>query len=430
MTLLESRRRIAWIVPLAIAIAANVSATWSIIIIDTGTREIAVGSATCLTNFDLLRGLPVVRVDVGAAAAQSSIDNGAVNRTRIWNGLINGDSPEAILALLASLDPAHQNRQYGIVDVQGRAITFTGTQCGAYASGLTGQFGTLVYAIQGNVITGQPVLEEAEAAIHATAGGLPEKLMAAMEAARAMGGDGRCSCSAGDPDGCGSPPPSFVKSAHIGFMVVSRRGDTDGSCSSGGCATGPYYLKFNVANQQVSSPDPVIQLRERFDTWRTELIGVPDQVESHVTITPNRVLNTHTDPINLRVELRDWRGVAVGSPQVVGVEHDPRGSANSSTIGELTALGGGVYEATLTPGTVAGSDVFAVTFLRNFQNRFLIPSATLRIQDAAADLNNDGTVDIADLAILLSSFGTGAGGDLNQDGDTDLQDLAALLANF
>jgi uncharacterized Ntn-hydrolase superfamily protein len=430
MTQPQSRRRFAWVLALAIAIAADVSATWSIIIIDTNSREIAVGSATCLTNFDLLRGLPVVRVDVGAACAQSSIDSGAINRTRIWNGLINGDSPEAILALLASLDPAHQSRQYGIVDVQGRAVTFTGTQCGAYANGVTGQFGSLVYSIQGNVITGHPVIDHAEAAILTTPGGLPEKLMAAMEAARSMGGDGRCSCSAGDPDGCGSPPPSFVKSAHIGFMVVSRRGDTDGSCSAAGCATGPYYMKFNIANQMVSSPDPVIQLRERFDAWRAGLIGVPDQVESRVTITPNRILNTHTDPITLRVELRDWRGVAVGSPQAVDVQHDPRGSANSSTIGEVTPLGGGVYEATLTPGTIAGSDVFAVTFVHEFQNRFLIPSATLRIQDAVADLNHDGTVDLADLAILLSSFGTGAGGDLNQDGDTDLQDLAVLLANF
>src|SRR5262245_3596304 len=181
------RRFAAWVPLLAMTLAESVSATWSINIVDTASREIAVGSATCLTNFDLLRGLPVVRVDVGAAAAQSSIDAGAVNRMRIWNGLINGDSPEAILALLASMDASHQSRQYGIVDVQGRAITFTGTNCGAFANGLTGQVGTLVYAIQGNVITGQPVLNEAEEAILTTAGGLPEKLMAAMEAARSMG---------------------------------------------------------------------------------------------------------------------------------------------------------------------------------------------------------------------------------------------------
>lgn len=413
----------------AILFCTSAHATWSIIIIDTSTREIAVGSATCLTSFDLLRGLPVVRVDVGAAAAQSSIDVGGANRVRIWNGLINGDDPSAILALLASVDPSHQNRQYGMVDVQGRAVTFTGTQCGQYASGLTGRSGSLVYAIQGNVITGQPVLDQAEAAVINTTGGLPEKLMAAMEAARAMGGDGRCSCGA-DPDGCGSPPPTFTKSAHIGFMVVTRRGDTDGNCSSAGCATGPYYMKFNIANQQPSAPDPVIQLRERFDAWRTALNGVPDQIESRAEIVPSRILSNYAGPLTLRVELRDWRGQPVNAFQPLGAQHDPRGSANSTTIGEATHLGGGVYEVPLTQGTASGIDAFLVSFVHNFQNRPLVPSPTLQIQDARADLNGDGVVDLSDLTLLLSAFATSAEGDLDDDGDTDLSDLARLLGNL
>lgn len=417
---------IAW----AYLTTASALATWSIIIIDTRTREIAVGSATCLTSFDLLRGLPVVRVDVGAACAQSAIDGGAVNRVRIWNGLIAGDDPQDILAVLASLDGSHQNRQYGIVDVQGRAVTFTGLQCGQFANGVTGRVGTLVYAIQGNVITGQPVIDQAEAAVINAPGGLPEKLMAAMEAARAMGGDGRCSCSNSDPNGCGSPPPSFTKSAHIGFMVVARRGDTDGTCSTGGCATGPYYMKFNVANQTFGAPDPVIQLRERFDEWRTGLNGVPDQAVSRTSVIPSRILSNYAGPLTMRVELRDWRDQAVLPAQPVGVEHDPRGSANSCTIGEPTYQGGGVYEVPLTPGTATGVDTYLVSFVHNFQNRPLIPSATLQIQDARADLNADGVVDISDLALLLSAFATSSGGDLDDDGDTDLSDLARMLGNL
>ena len=53
--------------------------------------------------------------------------------------------------------------------------------------------------------------------------------MAAMQAARSMGGDGRCSCSPTLPTSCGSPPPSFTKSAHIAYMMVARAGDTEGS---------------------------------------------------------------------------------------------------------------------------------------------------------------------------------------------------------
>jgi len=53
----------------------------------------------------------------------------------------------------------------------------------------------------------------------------------------------------------------------------------------------------------------------------------------------------------------------------------------------------------------------------------------------AGDLNDDGAVDLSDLAILLAHFGTPSGavwpdGDLDADGDVDIQDLATILANF
>ena len=40
--------------------------------------------------------------------------------------------------------------------------------------------------------------------------------------ARLMGGDGRCSCSFGNPSGCGAPPPDFDKTAHTGAMILAR----------------------------------------------------------------------------------------------------------------------------------------------------------------------------------------------------------------
>lgn len=47
-----------------------------------------------------------------------------------------------------------------------------------------------------------------------------------------------------------------------------------------------------------------------------------------------------------------------------------------------------------------------------------------------ADLNGDGQVDLADLNLVLSSFGVGPGGDVNGDGQTNLADLNAVLAEF
>ncbi len=63
-------------------------------------------------------------------------------------------------------------------------------------------------------------------------------------------------------------------------------------------------------------------------------------------------------------------------------------------------------------------------------------SVTLALQGPSgvagnpADLNGDGVVNGADLAILLSAWGSGGTGDINQSGTVDGADLAALLSNW
>jgi hypothetical protein len=213
----------------ALTLAAGAaSATWSIVLINTRTGEVGVASATCLENFDLRANTPVLLCGVGGATAQSFVDSTGQNRVLIRDRLLAGVDPAQILAELSTFDSGHQTRQYGIADVRGRAVTFSGTSAAAWAGGRTGRIGDFVYAVQGNILTGAPVVDQAVDAIISTPGDLPAKLMASMEAARAMGGDGRCSCSSG-PTNCGSPPPSFTKSAHIAYLMVSRFADLDTS---------------------------------------------------------------------------------------------------------------------------------------------------------------------------------------------------------
>ncbi len=217
-----------------LAATGAASATWSIIIIDTRTGEIGVASATCLTGFDLRANTPVLIPGVGAATAQSFVDSTGQNRVKVRDMLVQGAHPDDILAALALFDSGHQTRQYGIADTLGRTATFSGTGAGAWAGGQTGQIphtgksGDLVYAVQGNVLTGEPVVTAAVQAIIDTPGDIAAKMMASMEAARSMGGDGRCSCAGGDPTGCGAPPPTFTKSAHIAYMLIAREGDVPG----------------------------------------------------------------------------------------------------------------------------------------------------------------------------------------------------------
>lgn len=218
----------------ALSLAGQANATWSILIADTKTGEIVLGSATCLTGFDLRENTPVVVAGVGAATAQSFVDNGTRNRSRFLRGILRGDSLDDILQTLSLEDAEHQTRQYGFVTTQGEALTFTGTGAGRWAGGLTGVLpgagptgGDLYYAVQGNVLAGEPVVLEAELALIATSGPLSDRLMAAMEAAAEFGGDGRCSCDTSPADSCGSPPEMFEKSADIGYVIVARPGDPD-----------------------------------------------------------------------------------------------------------------------------------------------------------------------------------------------------------
>ncbi|MGE3107481.1 MAG: FG-GAP-like repeat-containing protein [Phycisphaerales bacterium] len=217
--------------------AASAHATWSIILVDTRTGEVAIGSATCLTGFDLRANTPVLLTGIGGATAQSAVDSTGQNRVFIRDQLLLRTDPSLIIAGLAAFDSSHQSRQYGIVDtyLDGRAATFTGSGAGQYRGGVTRRLigagmtgGDILLAVQGNVLTGAPVIDAAVLAVTNTRGDLAERLMAGMEAARMFGGDGRCSCSVNNPTGCGSPPMNFTKSAHIAYMMIARSGDRDG----------------------------------------------------------------------------------------------------------------------------------------------------------------------------------------------------------
>jgi len=348
-------RRVVVLFVLAV-LTSTLPATWSIIIVDTRTGEIAIGSATCLTGFDLQLGASVVVVGRGAAAAQSFIDTTGQNRQLIFTQLALGTDPVQILAMLAASDPGHQTRQYGIVDTQGRAVGFTGTGDGQWAGNLTGQIGTLAYAIQGNVLTGNPVITAAEQALRTTPGDLAEKLMAAMEAARSMGGDGRCSCSQSAPNSCGSPPPSFTHSAQIGYMLVARPGDFDGVCNpTVGCASGSYYMDLNFANAIGTEPDPVFILRTMFLDFRLNKILRPDHFLSAVSLDPATLLADGTTRTTAHVVLNDWRGVRIPyGGAIVQVTADPSGTA-PVTLGAVTDQGDGSYSFPITAGTQVGT---------------------------------------------------------------------------
>jgi uncharacterized Ntn-hydrolase superfamily protein len=336
-------------------------ATWSIVVVDTATGEVGVACATCLNNFNLIPEVPVIYPGVGAGAAQSTLDTSGIRRLAMWNGFEAGLTPSEILTNLAAIS-GHQQRQYGVVSVHGPPITFTGNGAGQGKHGVVGTVGTLSYAIQGNLLVGPEPVLAAEAALLNTPGDLGQRMMAGMEAARAMGGDGRCSCSSGAPTSCGAPPPGTWKSAHTAFIIVSRAGEQKGVCNgNAGCANGSYYLKRNEVGS-VSDPDPVVELQAKYDSWRASWVGRPDHVKSVVTTSAQQLVADGVSSVDVHVQLIDIDGTPLTTGGAALTLTNLSGAPDVTTPANVVDNGDGTYTFTLLAGATAGADDWELKF--------------------------------------------------------------------
>lgn len=350
-------RRLVLAFLLACTLVAPASATWSIVVVNRRTGEVAVGSATCIARINLLTGLPSVVPGYGAGVIQasgSSSDNVALSA-----GLRAGLSAQEILDLVLAVEPSPRLLQTGIVTLYpGAPVTYTGRGVGRAKFGVVGEVGELAYAIQGNVLAGDAVVTAAEQALLTTVGDTGQKLMAAMVAAREFGGDGRCSCDFSDADSCGAPPPSFEKSAHVGFVVVARMGDAIPPCAVGNdCAEGAFHLRLNIrgADANEDDPDPVDQLVVRYADWRLARRGRPDGILSRVDAVEAMPADGLTKR-SVTVQLVDLEGVPLttGGARVSVAPAD--GARAHALIGPVTDLGDGRYRFTLTATRSVGTD--------------------------------------------------------------------------
>jgi uncharacterized Ntn-hydrolase superfamily protein len=91
---------------------------------------------------------------------------------------------ETVEALI-SADEEREHRQLGVVDAEGRAATFTGSECFEWAGGITGEH----YAAQGNILVGRRTVEAMAKTFEGTSGDLAGRLLAALDAGQQAGGD-------------------------------------------------------------------------------------------------------------------------------------------------------------------------------------------------------------------------------------------------
>lgn len=158
-------------------------ATYSIVALDPQTQELGVAVQSRIPAVGAI--VPWVKAGVGAIATQS------YSNTQYGpDGLAllqEGKTAAQAIEILTGSDPGRSHRQVGIVDASGNAATFTGDECLSWAGGKTGQH----YAVQGNILVSEAVVDAIAAGFEASQGDLATRLIDALQAGQDAGGEKR-----------------------------------------------------------------------------------------------------------------------------------------------------------------------------------------------------------------------------------------------
>ncbi len=174
-------------------------ATFSIAGVDPHTGDL--GVAVQSEFFAVGSVVPWAKAGVGAVATQSIAEPsyGPKGLALMEQGI---PAAEALQSLLAK-DPGENARQVAMVDARGNVGVHTGSRCISYASHRTGKS----YSVQANIMAKPTVPAAMVQAFESTTGDLAERMLAALDAAEAEGGDlsGRQSAAmlvvSGEPTG-------------------------------------------------------------------------------------------------------------------------------------------------------------------------------------------------------------------------------------
>lgn len=158
-------------------------ATFSIVARDPQTGDY--GVAVQSRYFAVGDVVPHATAQVGAVATQArgNLLYGSQGLTLLGQGL----AAEQVIQRLVASDRLRAERQVGVVDQAGRAAAYTGDKCLAWAGDRTGDG----YAVQGNLLAGPQVVDAIATAFEAAPGDFATRLVYALAAGQAAGGDAR-----------------------------------------------------------------------------------------------------------------------------------------------------------------------------------------------------------------------------------------------
>ncbi len=157
--------------------------TFSIVGCDPQANEI--GVAVQSKFLAVGAAVPWVEGGVGAIATQAWANT--TYGPRGLDLLRRQRAPDEVVQELTSGDEQRDQRQLGVVDARGRSATYTGSRCMEWAGGVTGPN----FAAQGNILAGAEVVAALASTFRETTGCLADRLIAALCAGQAAGGDRR-----------------------------------------------------------------------------------------------------------------------------------------------------------------------------------------------------------------------------------------------
>ena len=158
--------------------------TWSIIARDNATGQLGIAVATRF--FAVGARVPYIAAGFGAIATQALVNPYyGIDGVRL---LREGRSPRDIVEALIAADAGRETRQLHVMDVSGRIASHTGRECVEWCGHIEGNG----FSIAGNMLAGARVLDDTATAYVAHQDlPFPQRLLAAMQAGEAAGGDKR-----------------------------------------------------------------------------------------------------------------------------------------------------------------------------------------------------------------------------------------------
>jgi uncharacterized Ntn-hydrolase superfamily protein len=157
--------------------------TFSIVARDPQTGELGIAVQSKFLAVGAV--VPWARAGVGAIATQSWANTSYGPRG--LELLASGLSAAETLAQLIAEDEGRDRRQVGIVAISGAPASYTGDACFPWAGGRVGEH----YACQGNILVSEETVNAMARTFEQTPGALCDRLLAALAAGQAAGGDSR-----------------------------------------------------------------------------------------------------------------------------------------------------------------------------------------------------------------------------------------------